>query len=86
MGKKAEEEEGLVYTILRNRGVPLRLVSTVDLCKQWEDALEERTKKNDWWRPIRFVDADGKTVIVMACNCIEGIVQGIVPGSTAAGA
>ena len=54
----------------------IRLISTVDIVDQWQKGLEARKKKDEWWKPIPFVDEDGDVVAVFATNAIKAIVLG----------
>lgn len=62
--------------IIRNNPIQT-LSSTVDLIDQWKKALVERAKKQEWWRPIEFVDEESKVVAAYNPGDIMGIIQGV---------
>jgi hypothetical protein len=72
MSKQAHE-----YLIFQKHAPPAKVVSTVDLIKQWQDELHNRAKSKEWWRPVVFRDEDDIVIAVFATDAINAIIRGV---------
>jgi hypothetical protein len=70
------EKEILPYLIFVRDNPPQRVMSSENLIRQWENQLEQRAKKGDWWRPIKFTDETNAVVAAITCHDIISIIQG----------
>lgn len=66
------------YIIFREGGVPLQLISSVDLIGQWMDEMIAREEKPSKI-PILFFDEEGEASIAIVAEEIKVIVRGAPP-------
>jgi hypothetical protein len=76
-----DKEAEVFYVFLRTVNGPIKLFSSVDLVQYWENEMELRAKKGDWWRMIALHDDDKESTCIGLFSCYDviGIVRGIIP-------
>lgn len=78
----AKEKEIRTYGIFLVRSAtPILMRSSVNLLESWKQQLAERAKKNEWNKPIDFVDDEGTIAFSMIPQSISGVVMGLIDPS-----
>jgi hypothetical protein len=66
------------YLIVVRNAPPQSILSSVNLIDQYYQQVEEHAAKQEYWKPIRLVDEEGKITAVYAPDAILAIVQGVI--------